>query len=294
MDPRVVELAPIIESFGLGAPTIAEVRERFHATASQIPAPEGVEVEHTTVAGLAATRIRRGDRPPAGRVLHLHGGAFVIGSVEVQLGVPARLALATGHEVVSVDYRVAPEAPLPAATDDAVAAYRTLLDEGPVDAVSGDSAGGALAVLAAVALRDAGVPLPGALLAFSPWTDLAGTYARPQTPSFEDAVLPRGFLAMAAEAALGDRTADDPQVTPTWADLRGLPPTMVHVGGDEMLLGDSVALAEDLASSGVEVALRSWPGMIHVFVAYPSLAPESDAALAEAATFLAAHPPPGT
>ncbi len=284
-----MELAPIIESFGLGAPTIPEVRARFHATASQIPAPEGVEVETTTVAGLVATRIRRAGGSADGRILHLHGGAYVVGSVEVQLGVPGRLALATGCEVVSVDYRVAPEAPLPAATADAVAAYRTLTDEGPVDAISGDSAGGALAVLTAVALRDLGVAPPAALLAFSPWTDLAGTSARHRTPSFEDAVLPRDFLAMAAEAALGGRSPDDPEVTPTAADLRGLPPTMVHVGGDELLLGDAVALAEDLAGSGVEVALRSWPAMIHVFVAYPSLAPESDDALAEAAAFVAAH-----
>jgi epsilon-lactone hydrolase len=286
MDLRVVPLLPIIENFGLGAATIEEVRLRFQATAAAIPAPDGVTVEETTVAGREAIRVRPDGGDARGRILYLHGGGYVIGSTAVQLGVPGRLALATGHEVISVDYRLAPEHACPAATEDAVAAYTALVADGPVAAIAGDSAGGALVVSTAVVLRDLGVSLPGALLAFSPWTDLGGTGARTLDPTFEDAVLPRSFTRMAATAVLGGRPPDDPVATPVTADVRGLPRTIVHVGGDEILLEDSLRLAGHLAANGVEVALRVWPGMIHVFVAYPQLAPESDHALAEVARFL--------
>ena len=286
MDPRVAPLLPIIESFGLGAATIDEVRRRFQATAAAIPAPDGVTVEATAVAGREAVRVRPDGGDVRGRILYLHGGGYVIGSTTVQLGVPGRLALATAHEVISVDYRLAPEHVCPAATFDAVAAYEELLADGPVAAIAGDSAGGALAVSTAVALRDAGIALPDALVAFSPWTDLGGTEARVLDPGFEDAVLPRAFLRMAAAAVLGGRDPDDPTATPVTADVRGLPRTIIHVGGDELLLDDSLRLAAHLAGHGVEVALRVWPGMIHIFVAYPQLVPESDRALAEVARFL--------
>lgn len=221
-------------------------------------------------------------------MLYLHGGGFVIGSVEVQTSMPAGLALATGCEVVAVEYRLAPEHPCPAATDDAVAAHEALRAEGaPIVALAGDSAGASLGVLTAVALRDRGLPLPGALLCFSPWTDLAGRSTRACEPEFHDAVLPSAFLEMAAAAYLAGRPPDDPAANPAAAELHGLPPTQVHVGGDELLLEDSVALARALAVAGVEAALHVWPGMIHVFPAYPTLAPERDRALGEAALLVA-------
>jgi monoterpene epsilon-lactone hydrolase len=245
-----------------------------------------VAVERTTVAGRDAIRVRPEGSGPSGRILYLHGGGYVIGSTPVCAGVPGRLALATGAEVVSVDYRLAPEHPCPAATEDAVAAYSALLEEGAVQAIVGDSAGGALAVLTAVAVRDAGLQPPGALVAFSPWTDLTGSSQRFRDTSFHDAVLPRAFLMAASQAWLGDRDPDDPAATPLHADLSGLPPTAIHVGGDELLLEDSVRLADVLGQAGVQVDLRVWPRMIHSFVAYPNLAPESDEALAESARFI--------
>lgn len=291
MDARVQELLPIIEGFGLTAPTIDEARSRFHETASQIPPPDGVEIEPTTLAGLTAIRVRSEGGATGGRLLYLHGGGFVIGSVEVQTSMPAALALATGCEVVAVEYRLAPEHPCPAATDDAVAAHEALRAEGePIVALAGDSAGASLCVLTAVALRDQGLPLPGALVCFSPWTDLAGRSARSQDPGVTDAVLPRRFLEMAASAYLAGRPPDDPAANPATADLRGLPPAQVHVGGDELLLEDSVGLVQALAMAGVEAALHVWPGMIHVFPAYPSLNPERDRALGEAAALVGRRP----
>jgi epsilon-lactone hydrolase len=289
VDERVKELLPLIETFGLGAPTIPEARQRFTRAAAQVPPPDGVTVDQTSIAGIAAVRIRPSTGATAGRILYLHGGGFVIGAAEVQLSVPARLSLATACEVVSIDYRVAPEHPLPAATEDAVAAYKELLDDGPVTAIAGDSAGGALALLAGVIIRDRVLPAADAIVAFSPWTDLSGESPRYNDPGFEDAVLPRLFLSLAADAALDGWSPEDPRVTPLTADLRGLPPTMIHVGGDELVLADSLRLGNRLAVSGVETTLHVWPGMIHVFVAYPQLVPESDQALAEVAAFLDAQ-----
>jgi monoterpene epsilon-lactone hydrolase len=286
VDPRVVPVLDTIRSFGLALPTIEQTRAAFEDVASAIPPPEGVAVERTTVAGRDAIRVRPEGSGPSGRILYLHGGGYVIGSTPAQTGVPGRLALATGAEVVSVDYRLAPEHPCPAATEDAVAAYSALLEEGAVQAIVGDSAGGALAVLTAVAVRDAGLQPPGALVAFSPWTDLTGSSQRFRDTSFHDAVLPRAFLMAASQAWLGDRDPDDPAATPLHADLSGLPPTAIHVGGDELLLEDSVRLADVLGQAGVQVDLRVWPRMIHSFVAYPNLAPESDEALAESARFI--------
>ena len=291
MDPRVQELLPVIEAFGFGSSTIEEVRQRFRATASAFPAPEGVTIETIQVAGRHALQVRPTSGATDGRVLHLHGGGFVIGDVDVQLSMPARLCLATGAEVVSLDYRVAPEHPCPAAVEDAVAAYEELAADGggAVDAIAGESAGAALAVLAAVELRDRGTVLPSALLAFSPWFDIAGSSARFADESFVDPVLPRSFLPLAADAWRGQRSVEDPSVNPLRADPHGLPPTLLHVGGAEMVLEDSERLAARLAEVGVEVELRVWPEMIHVFAAYPNLVPEADRSLSAAASFLAEH-----
>ena len=292
MDTRVQELLPIIEAFGFASPTIEEVRTRFRATASAFPAPEGVVIETIRVAGRDALRVRPEVGDVEGRVLHLHGGGFVIGELDVQLSMPARLCLATGAEVVSLDYRTAPEDPCPAAVDDTVAAYEELLADGPVDALAGESAGGALAILAAVALRDRGTTLPAALLAFSPWFDIAGTSARYADESFVDPVLPRSFLPLASNAWRGELSVEDPRVNPLHTSVEGLPATLLHVGGAEMVLEDSERLASRLAGAGVEVELRVWPEMIHVFAAYPNLVPEADQSLMAAAAFLAAHRSP--
>jgi epsilon-lactone hydrolase len=287
VDPRVEELLPVIAAFGFDATTVAEARTRFHATAAAFPRPEGVTIEDTTVAGRAALRVAPIGGGNGERLLHLHGGGFVLGALDVQLAMPAGLSLATGAEVISLDYRIAPEDPCPAATDDAVAAYEELLADGPVAGIAGESAGGTLALLTAVALRDRGLALPRALLAFSPWFDISGSQARVADPDFHDPVLPRSFLDLAAPAWCGSRSVDDPEVSPLHADLAGLPPTLLHVGGAEMVLEDSLRMAERLAFAGVEVELRVWPGMIHVFVAYPNLAPECTQSLAAAARFLA-------
>lgn len=288
MDPRVAALLPAIAELGFASATIDEARARFRATASTYPAPEGVTIEHEQLAGRAALRVRPVGGADGRRILHLHGGGYVIGALDVQLAMPALLSLATGAEVWSLDYRIAPEHPCPAAVIDTVAAYEELLAAGPVAAIAGESAGGGLALLAAVALRDRGLAPPGALLAFSAWMDTAGTSSRAADTSFHDAVLPRSFLRLSADAWCGGLEPTDPRANVLTADLSGLPPTLLQVGGDELVLEDSTRAATLLGLVGVGVSLRVWPGMIHVFSAYPTLAPESTGSFALAAEFLAA------
>jgi monoterpene epsilon-lactone hydrolase len=289
MDPRVEELLPIIRSFGLDRPTIPEIRSTFAEAAATLPLPEGVAFARSTIAGMPTLHASRENTQPQRRILYFHGGGYVFGGIEAQKGMPCRLALATGLEIVQPEYRLGPEHPCPAAVEDAVAAYRALSEDGvPVAALAGDSAGGGLALLAAIAIRDAGLTPPPAIVAFSPWADLALSGTR-CAEGFRDVVLPRSLLSMAQAAWLGGRSGDDPEASPLYADLRNLPPVMIHVGGDEVLLDDSTRLATRLAEADGEVSLIVRPDMIHVYPVYPSLAPEADEALAEVDAFLKQH-----
>ena len=289
MDPRIAELLPIIHSFGLDLPTIPEVRATFAKAAAEVPLPEGVSFSHAELAGMDALFVRAAGTQPARRILYFHGGGYVFGGIDAQKGMACRQALATGLEVVQPEYRLAPEHPCPAAVEDAVAAYQALLDmDRPVAAIAGDSAGGGIALLAAIAIRDAGLHPPPAIVLYSPWVDIGLTGPRYKA-RFHDVVLPRSLLDMAQEAWLGGRAGDDPQASALYADLAELPPTMIHVGGAELLLDDSTRLAARLAEAEVEVSLTVRPNMIHIYPVYPNLAPEADDALAEVATFLERH-----
>lgn len=291
-DPRVAALAPILHSFGLDSSSLSEIRANVSAFTAALEPPDDVDVAVGELAGRDVVVIHPPEAASTRRILYLHGGGFCYGSARHQLSVPSRLALATGLDVVSPELRLAPEHPCPAQTQDAVAVYEALLAaDTPVTAIAGDSSGGAVALLATVALRDAGVPLPDALVAFSAWTDLSGRSQRFRDQSFQDPVLPRSLLEMSAAAYLDGRRPGDPAATPLSADLAGLPPTLLHVGSDELLLGDTLTTAEALANADVDVTAHVWPRMIHVFVAYPQLVPESAAAVAESAGFIAAHRP---
>ncbi len=290
MDRRVESLLPTLRSFGLDGGSIEEVREHFAQAAQALPPPPGVEISFRTVGAHSAAFVAAAGTTPRRRILYLHGGAFCFGSIRYQVGVPARLAVATGCEVVAPEIPLAPEHACPAATDAAVQVYGELLgDDLPIAAIGGDSSGGALALLTAVAIRDLDMSMPSVLFAFSPWTELSLSSTRFADPSFDDAVLPRSLLLMASGAFLGHLAPSDALATPLSADLRGLPPTLIHTGTDEILLGDTLALTDRLARAGVDVTTHLWPDMIHVFVAYPQLHPESDNALAEVADFIDRH-----
>jgi len=280
----------LISSSGLEEPTIIEQREGMERMTGALPLPDGVTVEPTTLAGRPAESITPAAGTGAHVVLYLHGGGYCIGSISTHRNLAARLALASGSRVVTLDYRLAPEHPFPAAVDDAVAAYAELVDRGtdPTDlAIAGDSAGGGLTVATLLAIRDAGLPMPAAGVCLSPWTDLTQSGASYRSRAEADPMITKAGLDTMAAAYLDGGSADDPIASPLFADLTGLPPLLVHVGDAEMLLDDSVRLHERAVAAGVDATLQVWDDMIHVFQAFPAdLLPESDESIAGIAAFL--------
>lgn len=227
-------------------------------------APRGTRVEQVELGGVPCERLAPAGAAPDGGLLYLHGGGFATGSPRGYRGAAARLAAAVGLTAVVPAYRLAPEHPHPAAWDDTAAVYAALAERGGPIAVAGDSAGGGLAIALALALRDAGRPLPAVIGAICPWADLrpdvSGT--RPAAP--REPVLSRGLLRAFASAYLtASSSADDPLVSPVLADLGGLPPIVVHSCSDDLLAPDAQALAARAAATGARLEHRIWDGLWH-------------------------------
>jgi monoterpene epsilon-lactone hydrolase len=271
------------------ASTIAEMRATAETSAATIRLPVGVEVVAARVGGVATEWIRPAGVDDRSMIIHLHGGGYVMGSLATVRQLASNIAVAANTSVLSVDYRLAPEHPHPAAVDDVVMVYRALLNGGREPAsvvISGDSAGGGLAVASTVALRDAGDPLPAGVVCFSPWSDLTMSGQTLTTNAATDPILPPWLLARMAASYIGSADAHSPLISPAWADLRHLPPILIHVGGAEVLLDDARQLAAAAAASGVVVELDCWPGMFHVWHAFaPGLA-EGTAAIERAGQWI--------
>jgi len=226
----------------------------------------------------------------AGRtILYLHGGGYYFGSSLGYRAITFALADAARARVVTPDYRRAPEHPFPAALEDAVAAVRGLYASG-VSAndlvVCGDSAGGGLALSVLTRLRDAGEPLPACAALFSPWTDLAATGESLRRNGRCDPLFHAGCIAADARHYLGGEDPRNPEVSPLYADLAGLPPLLIQVSRTEVLLDDSLRLARRARSSGVETRCEMWTDLPHVWHLQHGLLPEAGAAIGEAARFM--------
>jgi len=223
---------------------------------------------------------------PRAVVLCLHGGGFVGGSVHTHRKVFGHLAKALGTRALLVDYRLAPAHVFPAQLDDAMAAYRWLLDEGagPI-AVAGDSSGGGLALAVMLRARADGLPLPTAGMLISPWVDMALTGASYETNAATETFFFRDVVAQLAELYLGGASPTSPLASPLHADLTGLPPLFLQVGGDETLLDDSRLLAERAHAAGVEVRLDVFAEQQHSFQMAAGRAPEADDAIARFAAW---------
>jgi acetyl esterase/lipase len=276
-----------------GSATAQERRAQMDATAGALPWPAGVTPERSVVGGIAAVWVR----PDSGAVtdaalLYLHGGAYALGSPDTHRGITGRLATLLGCPVLSLDYRLAPEHPHPAAVEDSTAAYRSLVDEGFAPsrlAICGDSAGGGLTIATLLKLRDDGVPLPSCAAPISPWVDMTMSGESMTRLADADPMVKPDELRPAAEWFVGDGDPRDPYASPLFADLSGLPPLLVHVGEVETLLDDSLRLAERARQAGVDVTLEVFPEMIHVFHAFCGMVPEADAACETVAAFLRKH-----
>lgn len=227
---------------------------------------------------------------PAGSasIVYLHGGAYVAVSARSYRRLVTHLSVAAGCRVIAVDYRLAPEHPYPAGLEDCIAVYAAELDERPHEKVvlAGDSAGGGLTLATAIALRDRGIRLPAALVCISPWVDLTCSGDSMATCVKRERVLSPAGLAIDSRLYAGGADLASPLVSPLFADLSGLPPMMIQVGADEVLLDDSARLADSARSSGVAVDLQVWQGLWHVWHLYAGLMPEANAAMRAIADFV--------
>jgi epsilon-lactone hydrolase len=253
-----------------------------------VPPPRGARAVAGNVGGVGGEWMRADAVPTVATMLYLHGGGYFACTPQTHRAVTSWFAL-SGFRTFAPDYRLAPEYPFPAGLDDAIAAYRGLLqDHAPRSiVVAGDSAGGGLAVALLLSLRDAGIPLPAAAVLFSPFVDLAATGESARANSSRCAMFTRGAFGRAADFYVGEGDRRAPLASPLYADLHDLPPLLIHVGADETLLDDSRRLAERAQGAGVKVELKIWPRVPHVWQLLHRLIPEGRASLREAGMFLA-------
>jgi epsilon-lactone hydrolase len=271
----------LLQSMDLGAMT---VQERRAATASVAAAPPaGTTVTPADADGVPAEWVVAAGTGPDRVLLYLHGGGYQLGSPATLRNMVALLSAAAQARVLSVDFRLAPEHPFPAALEDAMTAYRWLVAAGTdpaAIAIAGDSSGGGLALGLLVALRDAGDPLPGATAVISPWTDLALTGESLRTRAAVEVMLKPEGMPETASLYLAGADPRHPYASPLYADLTGLPPILIHVGDAEVILDDSTRFAARARAAGVEVTLEVWDEMPHVWHAFAGVLPEADQAIA--------------
>ena len=248
--------------------TIEERRAQYDKAERVFQTPADVAIERVMAPAQPAEWLT----PPGVRadavVLYLHGGGYVIGSPRSHRHLAAAIARAGGTRALLLDYRLAPEHPFPAALDDVVAAYEWLLAHHVSPrriVVAGDSAGGGLTVATLLALRDRGRPLPAAGVCISPWVDLTCSLPSHTSRKAVDPIVTREAVGKMAVAYLGATAPTTPLASPLYAELRALPPLLIQVGDDEVLLDASVQLAERARAAGVDVTLEVWPQMIHVW-----------------------------
>ncbi|MFJ8022108.1 alpha/beta hydrolase [Streptomyces sp. NPDC096311] len=273
---------------------LGEQRALFHEMIASVPLPEDVTATPGRLGGIPVVTVKTPGDDSSAVVLYFHGGAYALGSAGDSVGLAADVARRVGVRAVSVDYRLAPEHPFPAAVDDAVAAYRALLADGtPSSEVAfvGESAGGGLVMATLVALKDAGLPQPSSAVVFSPWADLTLSGDSLTGKADVDPALTAKGLQIRARDYLGETDPATPLASPVFADLTGLAPLLIQVGSHEILLDDAVRLAARAAEHDVAVELQVWPQVPHVFQGFAALLDDADAALTSAAAFTRAHWP---
>jgi epsilon-lactone hydrolase len=285
-----VQLDAILRQGGLDTGgDVPTLRAAFDELLSQIPIAPDIQQTRTSIGGVDGVEVVVGDVARDKVILYFHGGVYVIGSAAASVPLVGDLSRRSGVRAVSLDYRLAPENPFPAAVRDAVAAYQGLLDQG-IDssrvAFAGESAGGGLALAAMLSLRDAGMPPPAAGLLMSPYVDLTLSGESMAEKVDLDPLLSPIALQTRVPDYVGSADASDPLISPIFGDLSGLPALLIQVGTHEVLLSDAVRLAEVAIRFDVPVTLDVTPGVPHVFQAYAGMLDEGGAALDRASAFL--------
>ena len=246
--------------------------------------PEGVRAVPERLGGVPGVRMEGPSSDPTRAVLYLHGGGYAVGSPRTHGSLGAGIALAAAAPVHVLDYRLAPEHPFPAALDDTLAAYRALVESGIEPdriVVAGDSCGAALAIAAAMRLRDAGEPMPAGLVSINGWLDITCTRPSIAANARRDVGLRPSWVKALGEAYRAGQDPRHPEISPLWGELAGLPPIHIQVGGDDILFDDSKALAKRAGEAGVEAEMQVFEGMWHDFQLVPDLLADAQRAVEE-------------
>jgi epsilon-lactone hydrolase len=274
------------------AADVASVRAAFNALTAQAPVPADVQQKPVEIGGVDGIEVTIAGNESERVILYFHSGVYVIGSAAATVPLVGDLVRRTGVNAITLDYRLAPEHPYPAALEDARAAYEGLLEQGtdPGQIVlAGESAGGGLAVATLLASREAGLPMPSCAFLMSPYADLTLSGETLVERQSLDPILTLEGLRVRAPEYVAGADAADPLISPIFGDLSGLPPLLIQVGSHEILLSDALRLAGRAATADVAVTLDVTPGVPHVFQGFAAVLDEAGAALDRASDFVKAQ-----
>lgn len=271
--------------------TLEQMREGLDAAGKFAPPVPGVSYEPVETGVVPSAWALPDDAEPGRAVLFVHGGGYALGSVDAYRDLASRVALAAKAPTLVFSYHLAPEHPYPAALEDTIATYRWLTTKGGFRAnkvaIVGDSAGGGMAISAALNARDRdGIDLPGAVAAMSPWTDL--TCSSPSMVRDADPSMMLPYVQQMALAYLGGEDPKHPGASPLYASLAGLPPLLMQAGTDDGLLDDVEAFAKSAREAGVDVTVEIFEDMFHAFQLYAAMLPEGQQAIDSIGTFVRA------
>ena len=272
--------------------SLADMRKGMDAMANMAPRLREVSSEPVDAGGVPAEWFTFEDGDSGRVLLYVHGGGYVMGSVESHRCLLERLAVAVKGRVLALDYRLAPEVPFPAPVDDTLMAYKWLLETGSRPsqiAIAGDSAGGGLTLSALVAIRDAGLELPACGAPISPWTDMEGTGDSMQTRADVDPMVQKSAIIELGQTYLAGSDPRDPKASPLYADLNGLPPLLIQVGDCETLLDDTTRIEPRLKNAGVDVTVEVWDEMIHVWHLFAPMLDKGQEAITRIGEFVIDH-----
>lgn len=284
------DLVPVLK--GTDTTTrMSDIRDAYAKMLGQNQPPAGVRFEAVDMGGVPATLVTPDELKTDAVLMYIHGGAYIVGRPDGYHGIGGNYAKMLGARVYMPDYRLAPEHQFPAPIDDTLRAYEWLLEQNIAAskiALAGESAGGAMVVSVMVAAKSKGLPLPAVGSSISPWANLEHTGASMSNREGLDPLNSKPVLDILARAFLGDTLANHPLASPVFADVTGLPPILVQIGENELMLSDAMRLANHLADNRVRVNLEVWPGMFHAWHFYAGMLAEGQQALESSVRFIEA------
>ncbi len=274
------------------ADNVPKMRSFFDAQSARLPVSWRVRNIPFKIKEIEAEWIKPLLGPTKKVILYFHGGGYGLGSINTHRSMMAQIAIKADIRVLAINYRLAPEHPFPAALEDTMATYKWLLETGykPKNIIlSGDSAGGGLALSTLLKIRDEGMENPAAAIVLSPWTDLCATGKSIKQKALNDPIIKKTDITAWSNRYAVDTPLDHPYISPLYADLSGLPPILIQTGQEEILLDDSTRFAQKARKSGVDVTLQVYEGMIHVWHILWQFLPKSREAIAGIGKFANKH-----